>query len=277
MPPAASDRFILLAICAAIAIVLVPHPAHSLTIHGTYVTQSVPPPPEKLFDGGNIHDIFEAAADLWEAAIRDDFVIEIFYGWTNLQAGILGLSGASFVWLSNQVDWFMDPTPWDDEEWPTTSSSSAYLGGNDGPMNVSRLFTGLGSDAGWDALSVLLHEIGHALGMRPLPSVNAEVRDGDIDITSPRPFAGASIPFASPSHLAVVDSLMWVSGFTEFQRKLLSAADILALAQLNGWEELDLDPIRVAPEGLGLAPVLVAACALFVRRRRILAMGGPRS
>ena len=103
--------------------------------------------------------------------------------------------------IDNDRSWFFDPTPGDDSEFamqqtlwrdlPTTGSGSQSdlfndFGGNVIPPTFEVGFTGPATGDGavgnTDALSVILHEIGHALGMSFLNnSTIAETQDNDYD------------------------------------------------------------------------------------------------
>jgi hypothetical protein len=90
-----------------------------------------------------------------------------------------------------------------------------------------------------------LHEIGHALGLTRWETSLLETLDGDIDVTL-APFTGSSIPVHS-THIELSESLlsdrrMWG------QRREITQTDLLAVCQINGFSqcELDLAPANFA-------------------------------
>ncbi len=265
--------------------------ALALNIEGNFVGgQQLGP----SIGAGSIVDIFRAAADTWELAIRDDFTVTFDFGWGAEPGGthtLLAQGGTpnrethGLILVNPQVfadgsfaTLFLDPTPTQNEEFANYSERTQDLGG--GPVNVERRFSAPLGDPSvlfQDLFTMLAHEIGHGLGISNAnASFIAESGDGNITVTEPLPFAGTTIPLASnifgvTSHIDLsgeVGPLM--GGWGSNDRLLPSSIDILANAQLSGFRELNLD-LQPVPEpgtllllGSGLAGL--GACAW--RRRR---------
>ncbi|MDM7996439.1 MAG: hypothetical protein QUT30_12250 [Acidobacteriota bacterium] len=230
---------------------------YPLTIIGNYVggTQL-----GTSFGGGNIQDIFRAAADIWESVILDDFTVVFDYGWGPNpgayhwlieQGGEPNREIHGGIWVNPQmcgVDQycvlFMDSTPYESEEFTEYAESSQDFG--TGLINTERSYMDRNFGVVYqDLLYIFLHEIGHGLGMsHGNVSFVAERADGFVDITSPLPYAGASIPLAANdyevvSHLNILGHSV-MAGCQANTRCLPTVADILALAQLSGFRQLNL-------------------------------------
>ncbi len=186
-----------------------------------------------------------------------------------------------------------------------TSGSSEYgnlltfnpdLGG--GAVNVSRQYnTPLTTDAanGYDLFTVAMHEIGHALGVSAAnPAAIATLGSGSsINIQNPYPsvFANSQInttyhnPLFSPSqqddvHLANVNAVEYPT-IQAGTRKLLTGADILGVAGISKYKNVNLSAcnfnpqpttllpgITSVPESSTLPALLIGGGAVLVSRRR---------
>lgn len=231
--------------------------------------------------GGNLIEVFNAACDMWELAIKDDHVLALEFGWapvvgTFATHWLLEHDGAretrgriSFdndLSASHFIYW-LDPTPWSTEEFSSYQEASSDLGGGD--IVAARFWrTALGTNLpGGDVMTAALHEIGHALGMSiGHPRWVQETADGSIRIRSPVPFAGTLLPLATnifgvTSHLSY-EGLPWGAvmqgGGDDQTRLVISGADILANAGISGWTNLNMSlapPLQIAhsdPEAVTL-------------------------
>ncbi len=246
----------------AMALVFVPAPYASAITIVTHFVGGAPPP--NAAGGGNLVEIFNAAAHRWESAFEDRFTLTLHFGWAPLgaagthalveQGGDQNreLVGTILFDNSGAVSFFLDPTPFSDEEFGRRSDEYQDLGG--GLVNVARIFSQpLGDAAGRsDLLSVALHEIGHALGMSGGNAgfVDA-VRDGGLYLASDLPFAGTAIPLSSnysglvphfDATRVAYGSVM--SGVNSDERRLPSALDILANAQISQFKLLNLNTVQ---------------------------------
>ena len=193
--------------------------------------------PGNAIGGGNIIDIFEAAASMWERRIGDPHTVTIDYGYDaglNPESGVTfntdgaGISRVSrsrirFSGSTAGGAWWLDDTPQDNQEYGSVPGdparraelilTEADLGG--GFINTERsLFAvdtppaiGIGGAEG-DLLTNALHEIGHAMNIDYGSLYTADLRDGTldqrIDITR-GPFTGTQVTWEAVDggHLAV--------------------------------------------------------------------------
>lgn len=250
--------------------------------------------PGNAAGGGDLEDIFDAAADWWEMAILDPHTVTIHFKWDaiggadilafhvlNAEGGVPHRETEGTITFDNDgsTEWFMDPTPHDNSEYTTVTEYSVDLGG--GLMNTGREHTGATGNAVGrvDLLAVAKHEIGHALGLSAAnDAFVTENGDGDIDLVAPRPHAGATIDTIAGAHLNLAHALMRPR-IDAGIRRVQSAVDIEANAEISEFIILNINPSHAIPTltewGLIVLAlsILSAGVVCIIRSKRLSTAG----
>ena len=284
-PESVASRRFALALALAAAVVAAPARARAdLVINGVFTGGDAP---ADMVGGGNLQDIFNAAAIYWERAFSapgDHWAVTVQYGW----APLMGVNGEHFllgqggtpnretlgqIYLDNSgnTHFFADPTPFDNSEYQTFNAYSNDLGG--GTINTGRVYAATSGPAAGnvDLLTIVEHEIGHALGIFfENLAYQQQVPGNTLEITSPLPYAGTTMfMFAGHLDMSQLPSALMSNIQPPGRRILISAADILAEAQISQFFNPNLDPYAVPePSSLALCGAGLAAAAWLARRRR---------
>lgn len=241
-------------------------------------------PPANMAGGGNLMTIAADAAGVWERAFAnapDPWTVDLTLRWGNLGSGNGQFDQTSQGGNPNRIDsgqitlnnsgnilFFADPTPWENSEYDSYSTYDRDFG--TGPVNIGREFTDPTGDAVGrvDLFTIVLHEMGHGLGLNSDYLGYKQQRDSFfLPIRPPLPNGGFYVELAITDHLfdGVYPNALMIVTEVPGVRKRVSGLDILVNAQLSGGLNPNLDPYAV-PEPAAWISMTIAIGAMSLRR-----------
>jgi hypothetical protein len=227
---------------------------------------------------GSLQALVEAAADYWEAVFTDTHTVSIQYGWASLtsagshnlltQGGTPNRELTGTIRFDNDQStvWYLDNEPLTATEFTTLTNYTTDLGG--GIMNVGREYTGAtGAASEFDLYTTAIHEIGHALGLSGANSTFINVAGSDRTVTlGGASFAGADVPIAASSAHLDLDHALLRSNRPGGVRRFASEADLLTLAELSGFSQINF--AAAVPEPATAGMLMALSSAMLLKRRR---------
>jgi hypothetical protein len=241
------------------------------------------PPTTNFIGTGNLQELFQVAAETWEHVFRHgggNWTVTIYYGWTNslpivgspaenglyAQELFLGEGGHpvrmtnslilfnnSHPFPTNQAprNLFLDPNPRDNLKYLRYTTERYDPGDGTSQINIGRILTeNVDAAESVDVLELCMHEIGHSLGLDDDYSGFKSQNVGNlyVVVTEPRPYAGLHIHIDNGPHIGSLPSLLSQFKLDAGERKLISVADALLIAQLNSFDNPDLDGLPGEPD-----------------------------
>lgn len=247
-------------------------------------------PPPNLVGGGNLANIVETAVGMWERAYDDPnqvWNLNLGFEWADT-----GTQNGQFVYIHQGGDpnritdgkimlnntgftpFFADPTPNENSEYKTYLTDQ--LDTTSGPLNSGRIFVdpkGVAIDH-MDLLSIVLHEIGHSLGISHYNNeYNAQRAKNSgmyIEIQSFLPFSPLAVqqePYSDHIYFYYAPMSLMRPMPNLNERDLISGLDVLVNAQISHFQNPNLNPYDL-PEPSSMLQVLTGL-VIMIRSRSI--------
>jgi autotransporter-associated beta strand protein/T5SS/PEP-CTERM-associated repeat protein len=244
-------------------------PAVGITINIEYTNEGDTVPhdenPSWDPDGTILKAHFQAAKQIWESLLPGEGEIDFDFQWDDdigeQTFGQYNSGIDDYIEINPLWNWFADPTPLDSSEFntpvqtlysqvspeltashfPATAPPGALEVGYRATGNVATTVVGIGgfdSIDGYDLLSTVLHEMGHALGLSGVEPGNYNILPQHLG-----GLEGVEVLEGGGGHLAgqgLVPYLMCESCGVQGIRRYATATDILVIA-----EELDMTQVRL--------------------------------
>jgi hypothetical protein len=127
----------------------------TLTTTSPLLAAAGPPPadPPALLADAQLQAAFDAALSRWSLAGVDTTPLQgAQVQLADLDGDLLGLAGAGSIWIDRDAagyGWFVDPTPWEDDEFAGAIGAEELLA-----------VAGSNADGRMDLLTAVMHEIG---------------------------------------------------------------------------------------------------------------------
>ncbi len=262
-------------------------PAVAITINIEYSDEGdTPPHPENPSwdpSGLILKAHFQAAKQIWETLLPDAGVYEFDFQWDDdIGDDTLGLATDLgvldvFIEINPNFNWYADSTPGLDEEFDfsgqqqlygqlSSADQTTYFPGAAPPDALEVRYRGLGSPAaasasgqvgvtaatGFDLLSVILHEMGHILGVYGL-----EPGDYNIDPLHVGGLLGVVVLAEGGAHLggnSATPGFLMNPGTPPGARYRPSATDVLVIAEDQGYTGVYLERVGSISSGLWSVP-----------------------